>query len=96
VTRHIIPNIAGPLFAMAFLRFGHMLLTIAGLSYLGLGAQLPTPDWGAMLAEALPYMQLVPMRLLVPSLGIFFTALSMTLVGQGLMLHFDPKRNQNQ
>ncbi len=92
--RHILPNIMGPILATAFLRFGHMLLTIAGLSYLGLGAQPPTPDWGAMIAEALPYMQRVPTLLLMPSLAIFLTALSVTLVGQGLMLVVDPKQRQ--
>ncbi|MEM7126033.1 MAG: ABC transporter permease [Chloroflexota bacterium] len=92
INRHIGPNIIGPLLAISFLRFGHILLTIAGLSYLGLGAQPPTPDWGAMIAEALPYMQRVPLLLFVPSLAIFLTALSVTIVGQGLMLVFDPKQ----
>lgn len=94
LSRHILPNIMGPILAMSFLRFGHMLLTIAGLSYLGLGAQPPTPDWGAMIAEALPYMQRVPTLLLVPSLTIFLTTLSVTLVGQGLMLILDPKQRR--
>lgn len=94
ITHHVIPNIIGPLLAMSFLRFGHVLLTIAGLSYLGLGAQPPTPDWGAMIAEALPYMQRVPLLLFVPSLAIFLTALSVTIVGQGLMLVFDPKQRR--
>lgn len=94
VSRHIVPNIIGPLLAMSFLRFGHVLLTIAGLSYLGLGAQPPTPDWGAMIAEALPYMQRVPLLLFVPSLAIFLTTLSVTVLGQGLMLILDPKQRQ--
>ncbi|MEM7031216.1 MAG: ABC transporter permease [Chloroflexota bacterium] len=92
--RHILPNIAGPILAVSFLRIGHMLLIIAGLSYLGLGAQPPTPDWGAMIAEALPYMQRVPILLLMPSLAIFLTALSVTMLGQGLTLIFDPKHRQ--
>lgn len=95
LSRHILPNIMGPILAMSFLRFGHMLLTIAGLSYLGLGAQPPTPDWGAMIADALPYMQRVPILLFVPSLTIFLTALSVTLVGQGLMLILDPKQRRS-
>lgn len=94
ISRYIVPNIIGPLLAMSFLRFGHILLTIAGLSYLGLGAQPPTPDWGAMIAEALPYMQRVPLLLFVPSVAIFLTALSVTVVGQGLMLVFDPKQRR--
>lgn len=63
---------------------------MAALSYLGVGVQPPTPDWGAMLAEAQPYMQRAPRLLLAPSLLIFLTALSVTLIGQGLTLRFDP------
>ena len=88
--RYVLPNISGPLLAMTFLRFGHTLLTVAALSYLGVGVQPPTPDWGAMLAEAQPYMQRAPRLLLAPSLLIFLTALSVTLIGQGLTLRFDP------
>ena len=84
--RHILPNIMGPILAMGFLRFGQMLITIAGLSYLGVGAQPPTPDWGAMLAEAQPFMRRVPSLTLIPGAAIFITALSVTLLGQRLML----------
>ena len=84
--RHILPNIMGPILAMGFLRFGQLLITIAGLSYLGVGAQPPTPDWGAMLWEAQPYMRRVPSLTLIPGAAIFITALSVTLLGQRLML----------
>ena len=84
--RHVLPNIMGPILAMGFLRFGQMLIAIAGLSYLGVGAQPPTPDWGAMLAEAQPYMRRVPSLTLIPGAAIFVTALSVTLLGQSLML----------
>ncbi|MEZ4728607.1 MAG: ABC transporter permease [Caldilineaceae bacterium] len=90
--RHVLPNISGPILATSFLRFGHTLLTVAGLSYLGVGVQPPTPDWGAMLAEAQPYMQRAPLLLLAPALAIFSTALSVTLIGQGLTQRFDPRR----
>ena len=92
--KHIIPNIVGPILGLSFLRFGHLLLIIAGLSYLGLGAQPPTPDWGAMLAEAQPYMQRVPSLMLAPGLTIFITALSVSLAGQGLSFMFDPKQRK--
>jgi peptide/nickel transport system permease protein len=88
--RHVLPNISGPILATSFLRFGHTLLTIAGLSYLGIGVQPPTPDWGAMLAEAQPYMQRAPLLLLAPALAIFVTALSVTLIGQQLTQRLDP------
>ena len=84
--RHVLPNIMGPILAMGFLRFGQMLITIAGLSYLGVGAQPPTPDWGAMLWEAQPYLRRVPSLTLIPGAAIFVTALSVTLLGQRLML----------
>jgi ABC-type dipeptide/oligopeptide/nickel transport system permease subunit len=87
--RQVVPNMLGPILATAFLRFGHTLLLIAGLSYLGLGAQPPTPDWGVMLADAQPYMQRIPSLILAPGLTIFFAALSVTLIGQGLLLMFD-------
>lgn len=90
--KHIIPNTLGPILAQVFLRFGHTLLTIAGLSYLGIGIQPPTPDWGTMLANAQVFMLRVPTLILSPGLIIFITTLSVTMAGQGLMLMFDPKQ----
>jgi len=90
--KHVIPNTLGPILAQVFLRFGHTLLTIAGLSYLGLGIQPPTPDWGAMLSEAQAFMVRVPTLILSPGLTIFITTLSVTMAGQGLMLMFDPQQ----
>ena len=91
--RHVLPNIMGPILAMGFLRFGQILITIAGLSYLGVGAQPPTPDWGAMLWEAQPYMRRVPSLTLIPGVTIFITALSVTLLGQYMMLRANSKTN---
>lgn len=93
--KHILPNTMGPILAQVFLRFGHTLLTIAGLSYLGIGIQPPTPDWGAMLADAQPFMVRVPTLILSPGLIIFITTLSVTLIGQGLMLMFDPQQRRS-
>ena len=81
----------GPILAMGFLRFGHTLITIAGLSYLGVGAQPPTPDWGAMLWEAQPYIRRAPSLMLIPGATIFITALSVTLLGQTLTLRAQPR-----
>ncbi|MEW6402414.1 MAG: ABC transporter permease [Chloroflexota bacterium] len=92
--KHILPNTLGPILAQVFLRFGHTLLTIAGLSYLGIGIQPPTPDWGSMLAEAQVYMVRVPTLILSPGLIIFITTLSVTMAGQGLMLMFDPQQRR--
>ena len=84
VFKHLLPSMLSPIFATVFLRFGHTLLLVAGLSFLGLGAQPPTADWGAMLAEARPYMQRSGTIMLVPGLAIFVTTMSVTFIGQGL------------
>lgn len=89
IRKHVLHHLAGPVLAMGFLRFGHGLLTIAGLSYLGLGAPPPAPDWGGMLAEAQPYMVRFPVLVLAPGLIIFATALGVALAGRGLMLMYD-------
>jgi len=87
--RHVLPNVTNALLVMVFLRFSQNLLAIAGLSFLGLGAQPPTPEWGTMLSEARRYMELVPLAMLVPGAAIFLTTLGMTLAGDGLRMAFD-------
>jgi len=84
VFRHVIPNAARPVLAMGFLRFGHKLITVGALSYLGLGVQPPDSDWGAMLLDAQPYMERAPGLGILPGAAIFITALSVTMIGQGL------------
>lgn len=84
IFRHVLPNAIGPVLAQGFLRFGHMLITVGGLSYLGLGVQPPQSDWGAMLAEGQAFMIRAPWLVLAPGLAIFITALSVTMAGQGL------------
>jgi peptide/nickel transport system permease protein len=88
IVRHVLPNAIGPVLAQGFLRFGHELITVGGLSYLGLGVQPPESDWGAMLADAQLYMIRSPWLVLVPGLVIFLTALSVTLAGHGLRQSF--------
>lgn len=84
VWRHIIPNAIGPISSVSFLRFGHKLITVGGLSFLGLGVQPPGSDWGMMLADAQPHLERAPMLMIAPGLAIFLTALSVTWIGQGL------------
>jgi len=90
ILRHILPNAIGPIAAMAFLRFGHMLIAIGGLSFIGLGVQPPASDWGAMLSEARNYMDAMPWLAIAPGLAIFITALCVTLVGRGLQAGSNP------
>lgn len=84
VFRHVIPNMIRPISSVSFLRFGHKLITVGGLSFLGLGVQPPASDWGLMLADAQPYLERAPMLMIAPGLAIFLTALSVTWIGQGL------------
>lgn len=84
LTRHFLPNLIRPISAVTFLRFGHKLITVGGLSYLGLGVQPPAPDWGLMLAAAQPFLDRAPMLMIAPGLAIFITALSVTWIGHGL------------
>jgi ABC-type dipeptide/oligopeptide/nickel transport system permease subunit len=92
VFRHVIPNASRPVVAMGFLRFGHKLITVGALSYLGLGVQPPDSDWGAMLLDAQPYMERAPSLGILPGAAIFLSALSVTMIGQGLDLKRRRKR----
>jgi ABC-type dipeptide/oligopeptide/nickel transport system permease subunit len=89
--KHVLPNMLGTIMATFFLRFGHTLLILTGLSYLGLGSQPQNPDWGLMLSEAVPYMKRVPTLIMAPGIMIFVTTISVTIAGQGLSLMFDPR-----
>jgi ABC-type dipeptide/oligopeptide/nickel transport system permease subunit len=84
VVRHVLPNAMSPLMAHAALRFGHKLITVGALSFLGLGVQPPDADWGSMLADGQPYMSRAPGLVIFPGLAIFITALAVTLIGQGI------------
>jgi len=92
VFRHVIPNAVRPVLAMGFLRFGHKLITVGALSYLGLGVQPPDSDWGAMLLDAQPYMERSPALGILPGAAIFVAALSVTMIGQGLDIKKTRKR----
>ena len=93
VFRHVIPNASRPVVAMGFLRFGHKLITVGALSYLGLGVQPPDSDWGAMLLDAQPYMERAASLGILPGAAIFITALSVTMIGQGLDIKKRRKRS---
>lgn len=82
--RHVLPNLARPLTAHLCLRFANILLTVAGLSFLGLGPQPPTPEWGAMIAEGRQFLFAAPQLVLVPSLAVVGTALLVSTAGRAL------------
>jgi len=87
---HIARNIMGPFVVLATLDMGWIILVIAGLSFLGLGAQPPTPEWGAMLNDSRSYMQTAPALLLAPGAAIFLLVLGFNLLGDGLRDMLDP------
>ena len=87
---HIARNIMGPFVVLATLDMGWIILGIAGLSFLGLGAQPPTPEWGAMLNDSRSYMQTTPALLLAPGAAIFLLVLGFNLLGDGLRDMLDP------
>lgn len=90
VVYHISRNIVGPLVVLVTLDMGWIILGIAGLSFLGLGAQPPTPEWGAMLNDSRSYMQTSPILLLAPGSAIFLLVLGFNLMGDGIRDILDP------
>jgi peptide/nickel transport system permease protein len=89
--KHVLPNISAPLIVQATLGIGTAELDSAGLSYLGLGIQPPTPEWGSMLNDARDYWLNAPWALLFPGLAISATVLGFNLLGDGLRDALDPK-----
>ena len=87
----ILPNCASPIIVQATMGFASAVLEAAGLSFLGLGAQPPTPEWGAMLSDSLQFITTAPWMIFYPGVAIFLTVLSFNLMGDGLMDVLDPK-----
>ena len=92
MARHILPNIAGPLLVTASLDIGTMLMELAGLSFLNLGAQPPTAEWGSMMSKGRSLIQTAPWTILGPGVAIFLTVLIFNLLGDSLRDHLDPRR----
>jgi glutathione transport system permease protein len=91
VMRHIFPGTISAVVVYFSLRIGTSIITAASLSFLGMGAQPPTPEWGAMLDAARSDMLTAPHVAIFPALAIFFTVLAFNLLGDGLRDALDPK-----
>ncbi|MHC8945795.1 glutathione transport system permease protein [Advenella incenata] len=91
IFKHILPGTISPILVYGTMRIGTSIITAASLSFIGLGAQPPTPEWGAMLNEARSDMVLAPHVAIFPSLAIFLTVLAFNLLGDGLRDALDPK-----
>lgn len=91
VRRHVLRHVVGVATVLATQDVAALVLAIAGLSFLGLGAAPPTPEWGRMLFDAKPYLAIQPLVALVPGVAITITALGFTLAGDGLRDALDPQ-----
>jgi peptide/nickel transport system permease protein len=89
--KQILPNTISPLIVSATMGVGSIITTAAGLSYIGLGVQPPTPEWGAMLSAARSFIRYYPFMILFPGLCIALLVLSLNLLGDGLRDAMDPK-----
>ncbi len=91
LTRHVLPNIAGPLVVVATAEFGLMILFEAGLSFLGLGIQPPTPSWGSIMSTGRNYLERAWWLTLFPGGCLFLLVLSVNVLGDWLRDRIDPR-----
>lgn len=91
MTRHLLRNVVSPVAVLASFDIGNLILSIAALNFLGLGAQPPTPEWGVMLNDAHPFLQTEPHLVLLPAAAIVFIVLGFSLVGDGVRDWLDPR-----
>lgn len=89
--RHVMPNAMGIIIVEGAMTVAGTILSIAGLSFLGLGIQPPSPEWGAMLNEGRAYMRTFPYMIVFPGIAIILSALAMNLLGDGLRDALDPR-----
>ena len=91
IFRYVLPNAMGPIIVNTTMMISDMILSAAGLSFIGMGIQPPTPEWGALLSNAQTYIFSAPYLLFFPGIFIILTSLSFNLVGDGLTDALDPK-----
>jgi peptide/nickel transport system permease protein len=94
--KHLFPHIVGHVLVLASLDLGKIILLISAFSYIGLGAQPPIPEWGAMLNDSRPYFQSRPELMIYPGLAIVMVVLLTNMLGDYLRDHFDVKKEVRQ
>lgn len=87
---HILPNVVSPLIVLATLSIGNAIVIIASLGFLGLGAQPPTPEWGAVLSNGRQFLMMAPHIIVIPGLALFLLVVSLNLLGDALRDALDP------
>lgn len=91
ILHHIMPNAIGPIIVQTTTSISGMILQASGLSFIGMGVQPPTPEWGAMISEAREFMRQDPWMMIFPGACIILAALSFNLIGDGLRDALDPR-----
>ena len=96
IFRHVLPNIAGPILVTSMLDIGTMMMEIAGLSFLGLGAQPPVAEWGSMMSSGRSMLQTYPWIVLSPGLAIFVSVVIFNLLGDTIRDYMDQKNTRSR
>lgn len=94
LVRYLLPNVASKVIVLVSLDVGSVILFCSSLSFLGLGAQPPTPDWGAMISEGKDYLRYASWMSLFPGLAIALSAIAFNLLGDGLRDRIDPRMRE--
>ncbi len=94
IRKHILPNIAGPILVTAMLDIGTMMMELAGLSFLGLGAKPPIPEWGSMMSDTRNLLPTQPWVTLAPGFAIFISVMVFNLLGDTVRDYLDPKNRR--
>ena len=95
IWRHLLPNSLAPILVQASFDMGGAILSAAGLSFIGFGAQPPTPEWGVMISEGRKFISTQPWLSLFPGLAILLTVTAFNFIGDGLRDTLDPRLREN-
>ena len=96
ITRYLLPNLLPEIAVLFTTRVGGVVLSVASLSFLGLGIQPPTPDWGVMISEARTSFRTAPMLILAPGAGLIILSFGINYLGEMLRAHFDIRGRTRQ
>lgn len=96
IFRHVLPNIIGPVLVTSMLDIGTMMMEIAGLSFLGLGAQPPVAEWGSMMSSGRSMLQTYPWIVLSPGAAIFVSVVIFNLLGDTIRDYMDPRNSRSR
>lgn len=91
IVRHVLPNCFGPILVDVLMNVSSCIMAASSLSYLGMGIQVPAPEWGAMLSDATPLLRAYPYLAIFPGIAIVLTSLCFNLIGDGLTDALNPK-----